>query len=106
FMFSMAGVPPMAGFWGKFYIFQAAVNANLYTLSIIGVLSSVVSAYYYLRIIKVMYFDEPAEVLDRPVGNTMGLIMVASTLVILLFTVIPAPLVNGAQVAASALFKG
>ena len=106
FMFSMAGIPPLAGFWGKFYIFMAAIDAKLVTLAVIGVLTSVVSAFYYLRIIKVMYFDEPVDAFDRPVGTGMGLIMAASTLVILLFTVIPAPLVNTAEAAAATLFGG
>ena len=61
FMFSMAGIPPFAGFWGKFWVFTAAVQQNLWTLAVIGVLSSVIGAYYYIRIIKVMYFDAPAE---------------------------------------------
>ena len=58
-MFSLAGIPPMAGFWAKWYVFLAAINAGLYPLAIIGVLASVVGAYYYLRIIKLMWFDEP-----------------------------------------------
>ena len=57
-MFSMAGIPPFAGFFGKFYIFMAAVEADLILLAVLGVISSVISAYYYLRIIKIMYFDE------------------------------------------------
>ena len=60
-LFSMAGVPPLAGFFAKFYVFLAAIKAGLYVLAVIGVLASVVGAYYYLAIIKVMYFDEPAE---------------------------------------------
>ena len=56
----MAGIPPLAGFFGKFYIFLAAIEAGLYALAVIGVLTSVVAAFYYLRIVKVMYFDEPA----------------------------------------------
>lgn len=104
FMFSMAGIPPMAGFWGKLYVFMAAIDAQLYALAVIGVLTSVVGAYYYLRIVKVMYFDEPVEAFDRPVGFSMGAIMAASALVILLFTVVPSPLVAGAQAAAAALF--
>src|SRR4030088_1932926 len=66
FMFSLAGIPPLAGFWGKLYIFIAAVEAELYVPAVLGVLASVVASYYYLRIVKVMYFDEPAEALDRP----------------------------------------
>ncbi len=59
-MFSLAGIPPLAGFFAKFYVFQAAIQANLYGLAVLGVLSSVVAAYYYLRIVKMMYFDQPA----------------------------------------------
>ena len=59
-MFSLAGIPPLAGFFAKFYVFLAAIEAGLYALAVIGVLASVVGAYYYLRIIKIMYFDEPA----------------------------------------------
>jgi len=58
-MFSLAGIPPMAGFFAKWYVFLAAINSGLYALSVIGVLASVVGAYYYLRIIKIMWFDEP-----------------------------------------------
>ena len=58
-MFSLAGIPPLAGFWGKWYVFLAAIDAKLYALAVIGVLASVVGAYYYLRIIKIMWFDEP-----------------------------------------------
>ena len=65
-MFSLAGIPPLAGFWGKLYIFIAAVEAKLYCPAVLGVLASVVASYYYLRIVKVMYFDEPAEALDQP----------------------------------------
>jgi NADH-quinone oxidoreductase subunit N len=103
-MFSMAGVPPLAGFWGKFYVFMAAVEAGQYTLAIIGLLSSVVSAYYYLRIIKVMYFDDVVEAFDKPVGASMTLVMSVSTLVIIAFTLIPAPLVTSAKAAAQVLF--
>jgi NADH-quinone oxidoreductase subunit N len=70
FMFSLAGIPTMAGFFGKWFVFKAAVDAGLYTLAVIGVLASVVAAYYYLRIVKLMYFDEPdpdfAPSYDRP----------------------------------------
>ncbi len=106
FMFSMAGIPPLAGFWGKFYVFMAAIDAGLITLAVLGVLTSVVSAFYYLRIIKVMYFDEAIEAFDRPVGATMGGVMAVSTVVMLIFTAIPAPLVASAQAAAAALFAG
>ncbi len=103
FMFSMAGIPPMAGFFGKLYVFLAAIEAELYTLAVIGVLSSVVGAYYYLRIVKLMYFDEPGEAFDRPVGRELTLIMTGTAIVVLLFFVIPGPLLDGADAAASAL---
>ncbi len=106
FMFSMAGIPPLAGFWGKLYVFRAAINEGLITLSVIGVLTSVVGAFYYLRIIKVMYFDEPIEVFDRPVGPAMTAILAVNAAFLVFFTIIPAPLVASAQVAAKALFPG
>lgn len=103
FMFSLAGIPWMAGFFGKLYVFLAAIHAHLYTLAVVGVLASVIGAYYYLRIIKVMYFDEPAEKLDRPFGLPMGIILAATTAFTFLFVVYPAPLLESAQVAAAAL---
>ena len=60
-LFSLAGIPPLAGFFAKFYVFLAAIKAGLYTLAVIGVLSSVVGAFYYLTIVKIMYFDEPVK---------------------------------------------
>lgn len=59
-MFSLAGIPPLFGFWGKFLVFQAAVEADLFVVAALGVLGSVVAAFYYLKVVKVMYFDEPA----------------------------------------------
>ncbi len=106
FMFSMAGIPPLAGFFGKLYIFLAAIEAELYGLAIIGVLTSVVAAFYYLRIIKVMYFDDLAEPLERPIGREMGLVLGGTSLVILFFFLYPSPLLTGAQAAAAALFSG
>jgi NADH-quinone oxidoreductase subunit N len=103
FMFSLAGVPWMAGFFGKLYVFLAAVHAHLYALATIGVLASVVGAYYYLRIIKVMYFDEPTGEIDQPLGLAMGTILAATAGFTLLFVFYPMPLVESAQVAAAAL---
>ncbi|MCA1906888.1 MAG: NADH-quinone oxidoreductase subunit N, partial [Magnetospirillum sp.] len=103
-MFSMAGIPPMAGFIGKFYVFKAAVDAGLYTLAIIGVLTSVVSAYYYLRIIKVMYFDEAVESFDRSSSKALGLVMAAATLLNIVFVAVPGPLLTSAKAAALVLF--
>ena len=103
-MFSMAGIPPMAGFWGKFYVFMAAINSGLYVLAIVGLLTSVVSAFYYIRIVKVMYFDEAGEAFDRAGSSALSTVMAVSTLVVLVFTFLPAPLVNSAKAAALVLF--
>jgi NADH-quinone oxidoreductase subunit N len=103
FMFSMTGIPPLAGFFAKFYIFLAVIDAGMYVLAVIGVLSSVVAAYYYLRIVKVMYFDEAADPFDSPVGGEISLVVAASALFVMLFFVYPQLLLNGAQAAAAAL---
>jgi NADH-quinone oxidoreductase subunit N len=105
-MFSMAGIPPLAGFFSKLYVFLAAVSAGLYTLAVIGVLTSVVSAFYYLRIVKLMYFDEPTQAFDRPIGAKLGVVLAISSLFTLLFFVFPGPLIQAAGVAATALFQG
>jgi len=104
FMFSMAGIPPLAGFFGKLYVFMAAVNEGLYILAIIGVLTSVIGAFYYLRIIKIMYFDEPADAFDRSAGREIGVIMTIAGLFTLLFFTFPSPIVDGAGQAAAVLF--
>ena len=105
FMFSMAGIPPLAGFFGKLYIFLAAVEAGLYVLAVIGVLTSVVSAYYYIRIIKIMYFDEPGiEPLDSPLPRAISGVVAVNSIVILLFIFVPATLINWAGTAAASLF--
>jgi len=104
-MFSMAGIPPLAGFFGKLYIFLAAIEAHLYTLAVIGVLTSVVSAYYYLRIIKVMYFEEPGvEPLDSPLPQSITLVLAVCSALILLLIAVPTPLISAAEVAARSLF--
>jgi NADH-quinone oxidoreductase subunit N len=102
-LFSLAGIPPLAGFFAKFYVFLAAIHAGLYALAVIGVLLSVVGAYYYLRIVKLMYFDAPAgrfEPMQAPLAAVLGV----SGGFILLFFVYPAPLVAFAGVAAKSLF--
>ncbi len=104
FMFSLAGVPPLAGFFGKFYVVMAAINAQLYVLAVIGMLSSVVGAYYYLRIVKVMYFDEASEPLVKPVRTELAAVMGVTGLFTMLYFVYPAPLVAAAAAAAKALF--
>lgn len=106
FMFSMAGIPPLAGFFGKLYIFLSAIESGLYTLAVIGVLTSVVAAFYYLRIVKVMYFDDVTDALDKPVRREIGLVLLGTSAVILLFFLLPGPLLDGAGAAAAALFAG
>ena len=106
FMFSMAGIPPLAGFFAKIYVFLAAIDAGLYALAVIGVLASVVGAFYYLRIVKLMYFDEPAGVFDRPVARELQAVLVLTTFVILFFFAYPGPVVDGAEIVAAALFAG
>jgi NADH-quinone oxidoreductase subunit N len=106
FMFSMAGIPPLVGFFGKFYVFLAAIEAQLYVLAVIGVLTSVIGAYYYLRIVKLMYFDDPVEAFDRPIGREMTVILAVTSLLILLLTVGLAPLLDSTAMAAASLFEG
>ena len=106
FMFSMAGIPPLAGFFGKLYVFLAAIEAELYALAVIGVVASVLGAFYYLRIVKLMYFDEPIEDFDRPLGWEMTGVLAASSVVIVLFFAVPGLIVEGAAAAAAALFPG
>ena len=103
FMFSMAGIPPLAGFFGKLYVFLAAVQSGLWTLAIIGVLTSVVGSYYYLRIVKVMYFDAPVEAFDRR-SNLVGFVAAVAGIFTLFFFLFPGPLVAAAGSAAAALF--
>jgi NADH-quinone oxidoreductase subunit N len=105
FMFSMAGIPPLAGFFGKLYVFLAAVDSGLYTLAVVGLVTSVVSAYYYLRIVKIMFFDEPAEPFDTPVEWEMKAILAVTGIVTLLFFVLPGPILDSATAAAAVLFR-
>lgn len=104
FMFSMAGIPPLAGFIGKWYVFLAAIQAGLYTLAVIGVLSSVVAAFYYLKIVKLMYFDEPKDALHRPIARELGWTIALSGVFTLLFLVYPGPVLTWAAAAAASLF--
>jgi len=102
-LFSLAGIPPLAGFFAKFYVFLAAIKAGLFTLAVIGVLSSVVGAYYYLAIVKIMYFEEPVQSFQRmPV--LLRLVLGVSGLANILFFAYPAPLLGAATVAAKSLF--
>ena len=102
-MFSMAGIPPLAGFFGKWYVLLAAVNAGLIPLAVIGVVMSVVGAFYYLRIIKIMYFEDTDEPLDTEIPVANKIVLGVSIVVILLFFVGLSPLLETAGVAADSL---
>jgi NADH-quinone oxidoreductase subunit N len=104
FMFSMAGIPPLSGFWGKYFVFAAAVNANMWTLAILGVLISVMGAFYYIRVIKVIYFDEARPAFD-PRPASLSFVAAIGGLVTTFFFVFPAPIVAAAEAAAKVLFR-
>jgi NADH-quinone oxidoreductase subunit N len=102
-MFSLAGVPPLAGFWAKWYVFSAAVDAGLVPLAVIGFLTSVVGAFYYLRIVKVMYFDDgPARFV--PLSGVLKAVLAVCGVVVIVFGLIPSPIVAAAAAAAKSLF--
>jgi NADH-quinone oxidoreductase subunit N len=102
-LFSLAGIPPLAGFWAKWYVFLAAINAELYALAVIGVLSSVVAAFYYLRIIKIMWFDEPVGGFE-PMPVELRLVLGASGAFVLFYVLIGGPIGTYAQAAAKTFF--
>jgi NADH-quinone oxidoreductase subunit N len=102
-LFSLAGVPPLAGFFGKWYVFVAAIKANLFTLAVIGVLTSVVGAFYYLSIVKVMYFDQPLGKLD-PVRVELRTVLAVAGIFNIFYFAYPGPLVSVATAAAKSLF--
>jgi NADH-quinone oxidoreductase subunit N len=102
-LFSLAGIPPLAGFFAKFYVFLAAIKAGLFTLAVIGVVTSVVGAYYYLAIVKVMYFDEPAKSFES-MPPELRAVLAVTGLFNLLFFIYPGPLIEAANAAAKSLF--
>jgi NADH-quinone oxidoreductase subunit N len=101
-MWSMAGIPPLSGFFGKLYVFSAAINAGLVPLAVIGVLTSVIGAFYYLRVIKVMYFDAGQPNFDKTPGS-VRFVMAVGAIVTALLVFIPGPLISAAHAAALAL---
>ncbi len=102
-MFSLAGIPPLAGFWAKWYVFLAAIEAKLYVLAVVGVITSVVGAYYYLRIVKVIYFDDAKPAFDKGDAGVRGVLLI-SALFVLVLSLLPAPLFDSAAAAAKSLF--
>ena len=106
FMFSMSGVPPMAGFFGKLVVFESAVAQEMYILAVVGVLTSVVAAYYYLRVIKVMFFDEVIDGIDRDIPFSRRAVLVITTVFVLAFVFKPDLFINSTQGIANVLFAG
>jgi NADH-quinone oxidoreductase subunit N len=105
FMFSLAGVPPLAGFFAKWYVVVPIVNAGFFSLATIAVLASVVGTYYYIRIVKVMYFDAPAEEFVEQKSYPMKIIATLSALLVLAFIIpqISSPVLDSAEAAAQKL---
>ena len=102
-MFSLAGIPPFAGFFGTYFVFAAAINSGLYWLAVIGILSSVVGAYYYLRIVKIMFLDEPKGAFE-PMGGEMKAVLGVTGLFVAAFALVLGPLGDAALAAARTLF--
>ena len=93
-LFSLAGIPPLAGFFAKFYIFKAVIEQSMFFLAIVGLLSTVVAAFYYLRIIKIIYFDEEKEGYDTDHSMWLKFSLTASTILILIYFIFPSELVE------------
>jgi NADH-quinone oxidoreductase subunit N len=102
-LFSLAGIPPLAGFFAKFYVFAAAIQAGYVTLAVVGIVASVIGSYYYLRIVKLMYFDEPRAGAYEPMPLTLKVVLGLASVVVLFFWVLPAPLLSAATAAANSL---
>ena len=104
-MFSMSGIPPLAGFFSKLFVFQAAVAAGYMTVAVIGVVASVIGAYYYLRVIKVMFFDKSEEVLDVNPHTSRTAVIFVSVFLTTIFILVPNRLLDYAAAAAQSLFN-
>jgi NADH-quinone oxidoreductase subunit N len=105
FLFSMAGIPPFVGFFGKLFVFNAAIDAGLYVLAVIGVIASVISCFYYIRVIKVMCFDKGEGVFDRP-DPTLRVVLLVCAIFVVLGVFVPGPVAEAATSAAASLFPG
>ena len=93
-LFSLAGIPPLAGFFAKFYVFMSVIQSEMYFLALIGLITSVISAFYYLRIIKIIYFDKPAKQFDENNDFNIKIPVIVSTLIILIYFIYPSSLIN------------
>jgi NADH-quinone oxidoreductase subunit N len=94
FMFALAGIPPLAGFFGKYYVFVSAIESNMTWLAIVGVLASVISVYFYIRIVVIMYFKESTENFHIPVSPFSLTAIVIAALFVIIFGVLPDTLMN------------
>ena len=93
-LFSLAGIPPLAGFFAKFYVFKAVIEQSMYFLAIVGLLSTVIAAFYYLRIIKIIYFDKEKEKYDTDHSMWLKFSLSFSTVLILLYFVFPSQIIE------------
>ena len=93
-LFSLAGIPPLAGFFAKFYVFKSVIEQSMYFLAVVGLLATVVAAFYYLRLIKIMYFDEEKEKYDTDHSIWLKFSLIASTLLILIYFIFPSQLIE------------
>ena len=93
-LFSLAGIPPLAGFFAKFYVFKTVIEQSMYFLALVGLLSTVIAAFYYLRLIKIMYFDEEKEKYDTDHSIWLKFSLTASTLLILIYFIFPSQLIE------------
>ena len=93
-LFSLAGIPPLAGFFAKFYIFKSVIEQSMYFLAVVGLLSTVIAAFYYLRVIKIMYFDDETEKFDTDHSLWLKFSLTISTLLILIYFIFPSQLID------------
>lgn len=104
FMFSLAGIPPLAGFWAKYFVFLAAIQAELYVLSVLGVIASVIGAFYYLRVVKVIWFDEPEQGFVA-MASELKVVLVVTGVFTIFYVVIAGPMSTMATAAARTFFS-
>ena len=93
-LFSLAGIPPLAGFFAKFYIFMSVIESGMYALAIIGLLTTVISAFYYLRIIKIIYFDKPKKPFEVNYDWGLKVSLFLSSILVLIYFIYPSMLIN------------
>jgi len=93
-LFSLAGIPPLAGFFAKFYVFMAVIEKSMYFLAIVGLLSTVIAAFYYLRIIKIIYFDQEKEKYDSDHSIWLKFSLTVSTILILIYFIFPSQIID------------